>query len=324
MESLEYLYNEVKTISKIIVLGMLIVLCFTYVQFDTSLSNTNQSAKIQNHLMNTYLVVDDKMNLVGWGNNENGLIKTNHIPYYLFCNKQTLLKEVVALYTNEKTCAMAVTETGELWGWGKHDQLTLKNLADGRPNKIMENVSNAAVGTMHALAVQRNGSLWGWGWNYYGTLGIGESINTRIEEPTKIMENIDAVYIHRFLNVVLTQSHDLYIWGSDGKTEGCFAIDAPMLLMKDVQAVCSTSSNQIVAQSVDNEVILIELSFNDNAFSYAISETTFSALNQNTARIVYENLIMVWQLFVVETVILFTTLIILKYLTKTKTGVPTS
>ena len=139
---------------------------------------------------------------------------------------------------------LAVKKDGSLWVWGqnKYGQLGDGTTTDkSTPFKIMDNVSQVAVGWRHSLAVKTDGSLWAWGENRIGQLGDGTTTDRL--KPIKIMDNVIYVEANRFSSFVIKTDSSLWAWGSN--TDGLLGDGTttkrlrPVKIMDDVVKVAT-------------------------------------------------------------------------------------
>ena len=82
---------------------------------------------------------------------------------------------------------LAVSERGELWGWGDNSCLQLGSVSTRdvtRPKRLGAlvpcKVIDIAAGKRHSIALGDTGAAYSWGSNEYGQLGIGEG---RVDGP---------------------------------------------------------------------------------------------------------------------------------------------
>lgn len=72
----------------------------------------------------------------------------------------------------------------------------------------------------HSLAVQADGSLWAWGDNEVGQLGTGDTKSRT--SPTKIMEDVNSVFMTSTLNAAVKRDGSVWIWGNAAISPGSF------------------------------------------------------------------------------------------------------
>lgn len=127
--------------------------------------------------------------------------------------------------------AMALTESGDLYAWGKAsvgsistlDVDDTKNQIQTVPLKIMSDVKDVAAGSAHTIALKNDGTAYAWGVNNFGQLGIkrGQFTYTIGEEtifcqakPKKLAENVEAIAAGGFMSMYRTKDGVL-------RTVGC-------------------------------------------------------------------------------------------------------
>jgi len=78
--------------------------------------------------------------------------------------------------------------------------------------KIMDDVTDVAMGLSYSVAIKTDSSLWAWGWNDFGQLGDG-TVEIRFA-PFKLMEDVStaAAYGH---TIVIKKDNSLWAWGSN-------------------------------------------------------------------------------------------------------------
>lgn len=135
--------------------------------------------------------------------------------------------KVVDIATNGRT-TLALTEGGQLWGWGDNTNGELGNHATnisntlswqnfeqkpvviGAPVLVCENVKDFAIGKSNTYAVLKDGTLVGFGANNYGQLATG-SMDTERHDKTVITTSVKEVSASRY-HVILRKTDDS-VWG---------------------------------------------------------------------------------------------------------------
>lgn len=93
-----------------------------------------------------------------------------------------------------------VTDDNELWVW--------EGSATENQVKVMDGVSQVAVGESHIAAVSADGALYTLGDNEWGQLGDGTYISKT--EPVKVSDNVKKVVCGDDFTIVLTTSGEVY------------------------------------------------------------------------------------------------------------------
>ncbi|KAL3528160.1 hypothetical protein ACH5RR_012816 [Cinchona calisaya] len=158
-----------------------------------------------------------------WGRNQNGQLglgttEDSLVPQKIGAFQGISVKMVAA--GAEHTAA--VTEDGELygWGWGRYGNLGLGDRNDRLiPEKVSavegENMTLVACGWRHTISVSSSGGLYTCGWSKYGQLGHGDFDDHLI--PHKLnafsksfISQISGGWRH---TMALTADGKLYGWG---------------------------------------------------------------------------------------------------------------
>nr|AIA22173.1 UVR8 [Gentiana rigescens] len=158
-----------------------------------------------------------------WGRNQNGQLglgttEDSLVPQKIESFQGIAIKMVAA--GAEHTAA--VTEDGELygWGWGRYGNLGLGDRNDRLvPEKVSavegEKMSLVACGWRHTICVSSSGSLYTYGWSKYGQLGHGDFEDHLVphklkELSTNSVSEISGGWRH---TMALTSDGKLYGWG---------------------------------------------------------------------------------------------------------------
>ncbi len=120
--------------------------------------------------------------------------------------------------------SLALKADGSLWAWGLNNkgQLGL-GTADFDAHPTPAQVPQAAQGIgyvavaagSHSLALAADGSLWAWGYNYYGQLGLGDSVHR--STPTPVGSGYAAVAAGNMHSLGLKTGRTLWAWGKNTK-----------------------------------------------------------------------------------------------------------
>ncbi|CAN4114560.1 unnamed protein product [Withania somnifera] len=158
-----------------------------------------------------------------WGRNQNGQLglgttEDSLVPRMIEAFKGIPVKMVAA--GAEHTAA--VTEDGELygWGWGRYGNLGLGDRNDRLvPEKVSDNVGEkmfmVACGWRHTICVSSSGALYTYGWSKYGQLGHGDFEDHLFPHKVQALHEsftsqISGGWRH---TMALTADGKLYGWG---------------------------------------------------------------------------------------------------------------
>ena len=150
--------------------------------------------------------------------------------------------------------SIAISGTGDVYSWGHHGEWRLglpsKN-PEPFPMKIpgiegvtgggkliekigeasdnvklmgkgqqinMWHVYQAANGAQHTVALTKGGNVWVWGEGRNGALGLGETVNYDVMNPTLMIKNsltrVVSVSAGAFHSIAITASGEVYTWGN--------------------------------------------------------------------------------------------------------------
>ncbi|KAG6398548.1 hypothetical protein SASPL_140013 [Salvia splendens] len=168
-------------------------------------------------------VLSNFVNLVIWGRNQNGQLglgttEDSLVPRKIEAFEGILVKMVAA--GAEHTAA--VTEGGELygWGWGRYGNLGLGDRDDRLlPAKVAtvegETMVLVACGWRHTISISSSGSLFTYGWSKYGQLGHGDFEDHLIPHKLEVLRDhhisqISGGWRH---TMAATTDGKLYGWG---------------------------------------------------------------------------------------------------------------
>ncbi|KAL0343235.1 UNVERIFIED_CONTAM: Ultraviolet-B receptor UVR8 [Sesamum angustifolium] len=158
-----------------------------------------------------------------WGRNQNGQLGLGNIEDSLVPRKIEAFQGIsVKMVAAGAEHTAAVTEDGELygWGWGRYGNLGLGDrddrLVPGKVSTIQgEKMVLVACGWRHTISVSSSGSLYTYGWSKYGQLGHGDF------EDHLIPHKLEALSEHRISQIsggwrhtmAVTADGVLYGWG---------------------------------------------------------------------------------------------------------------
>ncbi|KAF7840143.1 ultraviolet-B receptor UVR8 [Senna tora] len=160
-----------------------------------------------------------------WGRNQNGQLGLGTTVDSLVPQKiQTFQGVPVKMVAAGAEHSAAITEQGELygWGWGRYGNL---GLGDRNDRLIPEKVSSVhlldekmvmvACGWRHTISVSSSGGLYTYGWSKYGQLGHGDFEDHLVPHKLqalsdKFISKIAGGWRH---SMALTSCGLLYGWG---------------------------------------------------------------------------------------------------------------
>ncbi|GMG99831.1 hypothetical protein Nepgr_001671 [Nepenthes gracilis] len=162
-------------------------------------------------------------NVASWGRNQNGQLglgttEDSLVPQNLQAFQGIPVKMVAAGAEH----SVAVTEDGELygWGWGRYGNL---GLGDKQDRLVPQRVSSVngekmilvACGWRHTISVSTSGSLYTYGWSKYGQLGHGDFIDHLTPHKLEalrdhVVSQISGGWRH---TMAVTSDGKLYGWG---------------------------------------------------------------------------------------------------------------
>ncbi|XP_064999733.1 ultraviolet-B receptor UVR8-like isoform X3 [Musa acuminata AAA Group] len=164
-----------------------------------------------------------------WGRNQNGQLGLGTTEDSLIPQKiQAFLGICVKMIAAGAEHTAAVTEDGDLygWGWGRYGNLGLGDRNDRLiPEKVAsikgEKMVLVACGWRHTITVSSSGNLYTYGWSKYGQLGHGDfedHLSPHWLEALKdsCISQISGGWRH---TMALTSDGRLYGWGWNKKVK---------------------------------------------------------------------------------------------------------
>ncbi|XP_047338143.1 ultraviolet-B receptor UVR8-like [Impatiens glandulifera] len=158
-----------------------------------------------------------------WGRNQNGQLGLGTTEDSLVPQKIEAFKGIpVKMVAAGAEHTAAVTEEGELygWGWGRYGNL---GLGDRTDRLIPEKVANVneekmvivACGWRHTISVSSSGALYTYGWSKYGQLGHGDFQDHLVPHRLEALQGhfISAISGGWRHTMALTSDGELYGWG---------------------------------------------------------------------------------------------------------------
>jgi alpha-tubulin suppressor-like RCC1 family protein len=230
-----YTYNLKKRIGK----GIIMVFLSMVILIPTLMFNFSQRSLAANALpldhpkvyayLDTGYLLSESGDLFAWGDNESGQLGLgdkdenydgnggrNYLPQNVSAKCGIKFTEVFP-----GVATFALSEDGELYGWGKNSQGMLgKGYIEDRPSDYspariadfspqLEGVhfKKVASGLFTTWALDENGDIWSWGGNEMGKLGIGEwdyyngGLTPYVLNPQRIVEAYPALGSVKFKNI---------------------------------------------------------------------------------------------------------------------------
>ncbi|XP_043284859.1 RCC1 and BTB domain-containing protein 1-like isoform X3 [Venturia canescens] len=172
------------------------------------------------------LALTNEGEVYAWGQNSSGQvgsgISTNqNTPRKV--NSSLAGKKVVNIACGQSS-SMAVTNYGEVYGWGNDSvgQLgTSKYVNQPNPHKVGGLsgivIEKVVCGYSHTLALSDEGELFVWGGNAYGQLGLGTKVNSCVPVKLNVPEmgrisDVAAVH-YNHISVAITHDGQVFMWG---------------------------------------------------------------------------------------------------------------
>ncbi|XP_008442150.1 ultraviolet-B receptor UVR8 isoform X2 [Cucumis melo] len=192
-----------------------------------------------------------------WGRNQNGQLglgttEDSLVPQKIQAFEGIPIKMVAA--GAEHTAA--VTEDGELfgWGWGRYGNL---GLGDRNDRLVPQKVSSVDIsgGWRHTMALTTDGKLYGWGWNKFGQVGAGDNIDhcspiqIKFPQDQKVIQ-ISCGWRH---TLAVTDKQNVFSWGrgTNGQLGHGESVDRNTPMILEALSVDGCSGQQIESSNVD-------------------------------------------------------------------------
>ncbi|XP_012274821.1 RCC1 and BTB domain-containing protein 1 [Orussus abietinus] len=203
------------------------------------------------------LALTNEGEVYAWGQNNcgqvgNGIGANHGTPRKV--NSGLAGKKVVTV-TCGQTSSMAVTDNGEVYGWGYNGvgQLGIGNYVNQlNPFKVSALVGvvidKVVCGYAHTLALSDEGVLYTWGGNSFGQLGIGNKANAC--SPIKVdtlgsgmgrISDIAALH-YNHISVAVGQGGRVFMWGQCRGQSVTLPTPTLLLTLHDVLACYASPS----------------------------------------------------------------------------------
>ncbi|XP_058089879.1 ultraviolet-B receptor UVR8 isoform X3 [Magnolia sinica] len=152
-----------------------------------------------------------------WGRNQNGQLGLGTTEDSLVPQKiQAFQGIAVKMIAAGAEHTAAVTEDGDLygWGWGRYGNLGLGDRNDRLlPGKV--SAVEISGGWRHTMAITSDGKLYGWGWNKFGQVGVGDNVDhcspaqVKFSHEQKVVQ-ISCGWRH---TLAVTDRQNVFSWG---------------------------------------------------------------------------------------------------------------
>lgn len=115
--------------------------------------------------------------------------------------------------------AIAVTQAGEVFGWGANDAGQLGVSTRGLSTEALQvqgltGIARVAAGRAHSLALAGDGRVWAWGSNTHGQLGAAVN-GRRKPTPVAAVSDVVAIAAGDAHSLALTRAGVVYAWGAN-------------------------------------------------------------------------------------------------------------
>ncbi len=183
------------------------------------------------------LAVTETGDLYVWGDNSYGQVgngKSGQDDIKVTENAPVMVMGGIRQASAGFGYTMAVTESGELYGWGDNSYGKLGNgeytkqiwdsIIENKPVKIMDGIESVSAGLAITCAVTTGGDLYTWGDNINGDIGNGESgdkdgdpmtIDYVVPSPYKLLTGIRTASAGWMSDFAIDTQGNLFAWGSD-------------------------------------------------------------------------------------------------------------
>ncbi len=134
-------------------------------------------------------------------------------------------KTTIVTVSTNKYHSLAITNTGQLYAWGKNQMGELgigNNQVQPIPQKVqvdgVTSWKSGATGFLHSLAITNTGELYAWGFNIHGQLGLGNNTNQNTPQKVQVdgVTGWKNVVAGNFHTAAITNTGELYTWGTNG------------------------------------------------------------------------------------------------------------
>ncbi len=170
--------------------------------------------------------IADKYYLYIWGNGDYGEFgngTSNWVGTWTQIDSYSNWEQVDAIVNFGDITTVAIKTDGTLWSWGPNNfgQLGINSSTTTivySPVQVGTDTDwkKISAGYYHVLALKDDGTLWGWGSNFYGQLGLNDTIDR--SSPVQIGTGNDWKDIAGATNASLAIKNNgtLWSWGQNG------------------------------------------------------------------------------------------------------------
>jgi hypothetical protein len=154
------------------------------------------------------------------------IARTNDNKFYFIGNNKLEVNEVLSdLNIIDVKCGyshtLLLTSSGEVYAWGENSKGQIGNGCNAEqltPIKVNgfndKRIIMTSCGGSHSMALTESGRVYSWGYNYWGQLGIGNTINSN---TTKLID-LNAIIIERIScglchSLLLSKDGVIYAFG---------------------------------------------------------------------------------------------------------------
>ncbi|XP_014229715.1 RCC1 and BTB domain-containing protein 1-like isoform X2 [Trichogramma pretiosum] len=231
------------------------------------------------------VAITDEGEVYSWGQNNCGQVSSGISSNQAAPRKvnSALSGKVVVSVACGQTSTIAVTDIGEVYGWGYNGvgQLGIGSYVNqlspckvtGLTGVVIEKI---ACGYAHTLALSDEGVLYVWGGNAFGQLGLGSKANVcsptklSIPEMGRVSDIATLHYTH--ISVAMCQGGKIFMWGQCRGQSVITPMATPLPHMHDALACYGTPSvmHEPLILDDDEEIGIIESmrnAFNDETTS---------------------------------------------------------
>lgn len=155
------------------------------------------------------------------GSNMNGQLgDSSLIDHFIFTQVHDLTN-IVEISAGISHC-LALRSDGTVWAWGNNEMGQVGDTTVDffwEPVQIqgLSNVTDLAAGYLHNIVLKNDGTVWCWGNNAYGSSGQPPATSILVV-PMQVagLSDIKLIAGGSLHSMAVTQSGELYTWGSDG------------------------------------------------------------------------------------------------------------